>query len=107
MHSSSTSSLNQTSALPTSSKHPHPARAGAASPRQGWRARTADRRQQPPSRIAEQARCADGTTLRDLMPAAPDSPHGRTVDQMFADEPNTMATADDDLADRASDIERI
>jgi hypothetical protein len=41
------------------------------------------------------------------MRAAPNLPHGRTVEQMFADEPNTMNTADLDLADASNDIERI
>jgi hypothetical protein len=57
--------------------------------------------------MAEHARCAAGRTLTDLMPAASDLPHGRTVEQMFADEPGATRTADGDPADETDQIERI
>jgi hypothetical protein len=42
------------------------------------------------------------------MPAAPDLSHGWTVEQMLADEPDTLTTDDvDPVAGGANDIEQI
>jgi len=40
------------------------------------------------------------------MPAAPDVPHGRTVEQML-DEPDTLTTADGDMSGGSNEIEQI